>query len=268
MDEAARAYLHDRLGGEDTLLMCGTEAMAAELSRRIRGDLIHWGIVDGHGPAVTLMNGYEASAGDWVMARQNRNDVDAGEQGRALANRDVLRIVQADARGDGLWVRVERFTGRDPATGAEQWSAPFEMHRSYFWNCAHLAYAVTFHAAEGRTVDSGIAVFTGAEDRQAVTVAMTRGRDANHAYVITGWVGGSRARRRHGHRGEAQGHHRRGGSRQVPGQRRTAAVGHRHPGGGVVRRRPARRARLPVARGAAAGQPTALRSRAPWRPRR
>jgi conjugative relaxase-like TrwC/TraI family protein len=186
-DEAARAYVHDRLSGRDTLLMCGSEALAAELSRRIRDDLIHWGIVDGHGPAVTLMNGYQASAGDLVMARKNLNDLNAGEEGRGLANRDILRIISTDPQGSGLRVLVERLTGRDPATGADQWSAPFKLNRSYFWDNAHLAYAVTFHSAEGRTVDSGIAVFTGAENRQAVTVAMTRGRDANHAYVITGW---------------------------------------------------------------------------------
>jgi hypothetical protein len=186
-EDAARAYLHDRLSGKDTLLMCGSEAMAAELSRRIRDDLIHWGLVDGHRPAVTLMNGYQASAGDLVMARKNLNDLVAGEEGRALANRDILRIVSTDADGTGLRASVEQLTGRDPATGAEQWSAPFKLERSYFWKHAHLAYAVTFHAAEGRTVDSGIAVFTGDEDRQAVTVALTRGRDANHAYVITGW---------------------------------------------------------------------------------
>jgi conjugative relaxase-like TrwC/TraI family protein len=187
VDEAARAYAHDRLSGKDALLMCGSEALAAELSRRIRDDLIHWGLVDGHGPAVTVMNGYQASAGDLVMARKNRNNLDAGEKGRGLANRDILRIISTDPDSSGLRVSVERLTGRDPATGVEQWSAPFKLNRSYFWKHAHLAYAVTFHAAEGRTVDSGIAVFTGAEDRQAVTVAMTRGRDANHAYVITGW---------------------------------------------------------------------------------
>jgi len=186
-DQAAHAYLHDRLSGKDTLLLCGSEALAAELSRRIRDDLIHWGLVDGHGPAVTLMNGYQASAGDLVMARKNQNDIRAGEKGRALANRDILRILSTDADGTGLRVSVERLTRRDPATGAEQWSAPFKLERSYFWRHAHLAYAVTFHAAEGRTVDSGIAVFTGGEDRQAVTVAMTRGRDSNHVYVITGW---------------------------------------------------------------------------------
>ena len=183
---AARAYLHDRLSGKDTLLMCGTDAMAAELSRRVRDDLIRWGTVS-DGPAVTLMNGYQASAGDWIMARENDNRVDAGEDGRKLANRDVLRIVDTDADGSGLRVLVERLTGRDLATGAEQWSAPFEINRSYLWGSAQLAYAVSFHAAEGRTVDSGIAVITGQEDRQAVNVALTRGRDTNEAYVICGW---------------------------------------------------------------------------------
>ena len=77
--------------------MCGTDAMAAELSRRVRDDLIRWGAVS-DGPAVALMNGHQASAGDWIMTRQNDNQVDAGEKGRKLANRDVLRIVNIDPR--------------------------------------------------------------------------------------------------------------------------------------------------------------------------
>ena len=31
LEDAARAYLHDRLSGKDTLLMCGTDAMAANI---------------------------------------------------------------------------------------------------------------------------------------------------------------------------------------------------------------------------------------------
>lgn len=58
---------------------------------------------------------------------------------------------------------------------------------SYLWNEAHLGYGVTFHAAEGRTVDSAIAVFSGEEDRQAAYVALSRGRENNEAYVIAGW---------------------------------------------------------------------------------
>jgi hypothetical protein len=56
LEDAARAYLHDRLAGKDTLLITGTEARAAELSRRVREDLIRWGIVS-DGPAVRLRAG-------------------------------------------------------------------------------------------------------------------------------------------------------------------------------------------------------------------
>jgi hypothetical protein len=186
LDDAARAYLHDHLSGKDTLLMAATDAMAAELARRVRDDLIHWGHV-APGPAVGLMNGYHASTGDRIIARKNNTRVKTGEGQRTLANRDVLRITDTNPDGTGAKVEAERLTGRDPATGAEQWSPPFELRRSYLERHAQLAYAVNLHTAEGRTVDSGISVFTAQEDRQAVNVALTRGRDNNEAFVITGW---------------------------------------------------------------------------------
>jgi hypothetical protein len=186
LEDAARAYLHDHLSGKDTLLMAATDAMAAELARRVRDDLIHWGHVD-PGPTVTLMNGHHASTGDQIMARKNNTVVKTDPDGRTLANRDVLRITDIDPDGTRSKVEVERLAGRDPATGAEQWSPRFELRRSYLERHAQLAYAVNFHTAEGRTVDSGISVFTGQEDRQAVNVALSRGRGNNEAFVLTGW---------------------------------------------------------------------------------
>jgi hypothetical protein len=50
---------------------------------------------------------------------------------------------------------------------------------------AELGYAVTDHVAMGRTVTAGLAVITGTEDRQHAYVALTRGTDANYAYVFT-----------------------------------------------------------------------------------
>ena len=185
LEDAARAYLHDRLAGKDTLLMAGTEAMAAELSRRVREDLIRWGIVS-DGPAVRLRDGAQASAGDWIMARSNDATVRAGQRGRTLVNRDILRLTDTDPHGTELSVEVVRLTGRDES-GRESWSRPFLVSRSYLWNEAHLGYAVTFHAAEGRTVDSAISVFSGEEDRQATYVPLSRGRENNEAYVIAGW---------------------------------------------------------------------------------
>src|SRR6185437_5931787 len=101
LEDAARAYLHDRLNGQHTLLMAGTDAMAAELARRVRGDLIAWGIVSG-GPAVNLRDGAQASAGDWIMARRNARQISAGQPGRALANRDILRITSTQAGAAGM----------------------------------------------------------------------------------------------------------------------------------------------------------------------
>jgi len=186
LEDAARAYLHDRLNGQHTILMAATDAMAAELARRVRGDLIAWGVVSG-GSAVRLRDGVQASDGDWIMARRNANRIDAGQPGRTLANRDILRITSTEAGASGMLVEVRRLTGRDAATDGELWSAPFWLSRSYLREDTQLAYAVTFHAAEGQTVDSGIAVFTGGEDRQTVNVALTRGRERNEAWVITEW---------------------------------------------------------------------------------
>ncbi len=185
LEDAARAYLHDRLNGQDTLLMTGTEARAAELSRRVREDLIRWGIVS-DGLVVGLRDGAHASAGDWIMARRNDHHAGTDRPAGGITNRDVLRIAGTDPDGCGLSVRVERLTGHDTA-GRRQWSAPFDLSRTYLAGQTHLAYAVTCDAAEGRTVDSGIAVFTGGEDRQATLVALTRGRENNEAFVIAGW---------------------------------------------------------------------------------
>ena len=185
LEDAARAYLHDRLAGKDTLLMAGTEALAAELSRRVREDLIRWGIVS-DGPAIRLRDGARASAGDWIMARKNDTTTKANQRGRALVNRDILRLVDADPYGTGMSAQVVRLMGREES-GRERWSAPFLVSRSYLWNEAQLGYAVTFHAAEGRTVDSAIALFSGEEDRQATYVPLSRGRENNEAYVIAGW---------------------------------------------------------------------------------
>ena len=61
------------------------------------------------------------------------------------------------------------------------------LFRSVFNNCkdAELGYAVTDHAAQGRTVHTGLAVITGTEDRQHAYVALSRGTEVNLAYVFT-----------------------------------------------------------------------------------
>ena len=178
LDAAAAAYVALTVDGTDTLLMAADHALRRELSRRIRDDLIRLGIVQ-PGPAVRIADGATASPGDLIVCTRNDHAVEAGEPGRTLANGDLLRI---DAvTDDGLLVR--RALDADPETGQRRWTDRHFLYASY--ETAELGYAVTDHAAQGRTVHTGLAVITGTEDRQHAYVALTRGTDTNTAYVFT-----------------------------------------------------------------------------------
>ena len=178
MDAAAAAYVALTAGGTDTLLMAADHALRRELNRRIRDDLITLGIVQ-DGPAVTIADGTRASAGDLIICTRNDHRVEAGEPGRTLANGDLLRIEAITP--DGLLVR--RALDADPSTGQRRWTDRHFVFNSY--KDAELGYAVTDHAAQGRTVHTGLAVITGTEDRQHAYVALSRGTDVNLAYVFT-----------------------------------------------------------------------------------
>ena len=178
MDAAATAYVALTASGTDTLLMAADHALRRELNRRIRDDLITLGIVQ-DGPAVTIADGARASCGDLIICTRNDHGVEAGEPGRTLANGDLLRVEAVTAGG----LIVRRALDADPRTGQRRWTGRAFRYAGY--HDAELGYAVTDHAAQGRTVHTGLAVITGTEDRQHACVALTRGTDANLAYVFT-----------------------------------------------------------------------------------
>ena len=78
---------------------------------------------------------------------------------------------------------VRRLLDPDPATGQRRFTDRAFRYTGY--QSADLAYAVTGHSAQGATVHTGIALVTGTEDRQWLYPAMTRGTDANLAFVFT-----------------------------------------------------------------------------------
>ena len=158
--------------------MAANHDLRRELSRRIRDDLIHLGMVDA-GPAVRIADGTEASIGDLIVCTKNDHSVQAGEPGRSLANGDLLRIEAITPDG----VLVRRALDADPRTGQRRWTDRNFLYADY-GEC-ELGYAVTDHVAQSRTVHAGLAVITGTEDRQHAYVALTRGTDTNIAYVFT-----------------------------------------------------------------------------------
>jgi hypothetical protein len=67
-----------------------------ELSRRIRDDLVHLGLV---------------SAGDLIVCTQDDHSIETGDPGRTLANGDLLKVEAITRRG----LVVRRTAGTDPA---------------------------------------------------------------------------------------------------------------------------------------------------------
>ena len=164
-------WLADHLRGKDVLLLAGSNAEAAELSRRVQARLTQLGTVGP--PQAALSDGNHAGVGDLVRARLN-TEIDAG--GRKLTNRDTLKITAL--RGPDAEVRRQRQDGT--------WTEPFRVPRSYLARNAELGYGGNVHVAQGRTVDTAHLLVTGTLSRQALYVGMTRGREANTAHVVTG----------------------------------------------------------------------------------
>src|SRR5262249_19668670 len=90
LDILRQRYIAQRLAGQDTLLMAYERADCRELSRIIRDDLIHLGIVDG-GPSVQVSDGERASAGDVIVCRENDVRVET-DPGHTLTNGDILKV--------------------------------------------------------------------------------------------------------------------------------------------------------------------------------
>jgi hypothetical protein len=170
-DRAAGMWLADHLCGQDVLLLAGSNAEAAELSRRVQARLTQLGTVGP--PQAPLADGNQAGVGDLVRARLNTK-IDAG--GRALTNRDTLQVTAF--RGSGAEVRRQRLDGT--------WTEPFRIPRTYLAQSAELAYAGNVHVAQGRTVDTAHLLVTESLSRQALYVGVTRGRQSNTAHVLTG----------------------------------------------------------------------------------
>jgi conjugative relaxase-like TrwC/TraI family protein len=173
LEAAAQTAVTLLADGQDVILMARSRDHVRELSRRVRDELLRLGIVEA-GRSVPLAEGARAGVHDLIVVR--KNDHRAG-----LANGDIVRV---EAIEDDGRVLVRKATGRDPATGAPVFGDRTITRSSL--RQADSAYARTVHTAQGGQGTTGLAVVTGDEDRQWLYPAMTRGTDANYAFVMTG----------------------------------------------------------------------------------
>lgn len=165
---AVRSWLADHLSGRDSLLITASNEDAAKLNARVRAMLVERGMVAEAG--VLTRDGTIAGVGDVVMAR--RNAWDLTQRGVAPINRATYRVVGVREDG-GLEVTTR--------TGARL-TLPGEYVRDHLT----LGYASTVHAAQGRTLDTTHSLLPAWVSRESLYVALTRGRHANHIYMVTG----------------------------------------------------------------------------------
>lgn len=166
---ALRAWTADVVEGRSSLLLVGSNEAAGRVSGMARAELVRLGRVDEDGVPLGK-DGNTAGVGDVVQARQNGWRV----PGQPI-NRATYRVTAVQDDG-GLWVAPQLKTGD---------GAPFLLPGDYVARHVSLAYASTVHAAQGRTVDTGHAVLSSGSQLSHAYVALTRGKTANTAWMVT-----------------------------------------------------------------------------------
>jgi conjugative relaxase-like TrwC/TraI family protein len=166
-DRAYQAWLSDTQDGKTSLMIAGTNTEVTALSARAREDLATAGKVAVDG--VALHDGNRAGSGDLIVTRTPRRDL-ACQGGQFVKNGDIW-AVETRYGDDSLAVRHTEHGSR------------LVLPATYVAESVELAYAVTGHRSQGRTVDTTHSLIDPElSGRESTYVPATRGREANHLY--------------------------------------------------------------------------------------
>ncbi|WP_146071637.1 hypothetical protein [Cryobacterium sp. Y50] len=168
-DAAYAAWRADILSGKSTVLISDSNEAVAALHVRARTELILEGRVDAL-REVTLHDGTRAAVGDTVITRRNDRRLYASHSW--VRNGDRWNVIRVHRNGS---LEVRRQSGRRRNTVL--------LPASYVSQHVERGYAVTSHRAQGITTDTAHVVVAPSMPRENLYVAMTRGREANTAYV-------------------------------------------------------------------------------------
>ena len=167
-DAAYQGWLADRREGKSTILIAADNATVTDLNARAQADLVAEGSVDIE-TTVALRGESFAGIGDQLLARRNDRSL-RDSTGAFIANGTRLQLTEV--LPDGAAVATVESTG-----------GTVTLDPDYLASSTELGYATTAHRSQGVTVDTGHVVTGAGQPRELFYVAMTRGREANHAYV-------------------------------------------------------------------------------------
>jgi hypothetical protein len=127
------------------------------------------------GPETVLHDDTTAAAGDWITTRRNERRLRLPD-GSHVRNGDTWQINHVHPDGS-----ITATSRQDTDLSHRQIHLPAD----YVAEHVELGYASTVHRAQGATVDTAHVVTGPGMTRQALYVALTRGRQANHAWTVT-----------------------------------------------------------------------------------
>jgi conjugative relaxase-like TrwC/TraI family protein len=169
VDSAYTAWRQDTESGKPSVLVTESAETVRQLNDRARAERIHSGLISAGRDAV-LRDDARASAGDVVITRRNDRRLRVGLNGWVR-------------NGDRWTVTHVRLDGGLEARPEQQRRGSVVLPAGYVAEHVDLGYAVTAHRAQGLTVDTAHVVVSLSSTRENLYVSMTRGRQANTAYV-------------------------------------------------------------------------------------
>jgi conjugative relaxase-like TrwC/TraI family protein len=178
VDAAYAAWRDDVRVGRTSILVAEATETVRHLNTRARADRISGGDPTGS-IEVALADGTRASNGDQVITRRNDRRLHTMHGGRCggwVRNGDRWRVTHVNNDGS---MTVSRFGSSTTASNTGSVTLP----AAYVAEHVDLGYAVTAHRSQATTVDTAHVVVSSATTRENLYVSMTRGSEANTAYV-------------------------------------------------------------------------------------
>ena len=171
--DALDGYLADRGAGKQSLLICDTWEVADALNERLHDTLT------AAGPAARAARGQHLRVGDLIISRRNDATLPVRSGGGRTRPNGVDQV-----RNGNRWLVTTVDTAANRVV-AERLTdhARVTFGGDYLTEHVALGYAVTVHCAQGVTTDTAHAVIADTATRSMAYVAMSRGRDANSAYL-------------------------------------------------------------------------------------
>jgi ATP-dependent exoDNAse (exonuclease V) alpha subunit len=163
---AIDAWNTARANNQSVALMANTNDTVARLNQLAQQSRIINGELDIDKPWLKV-GGSLIFVGDDVVTRRNDRRLRT-DQGSMVKNRDHWTITH---------IHHDRSITVTGSTGS--------IHLPADYADIELGYAQTSQASQGRTVNVALLIVDGPTDSRGVYTPMTRGREANHAYVVT-----------------------------------------------------------------------------------